>query len=421
MKRTLCLAALLALAAATGLAEWTAGRGALQLEAGATGVYDSNLSASADGFSDYYLSLEPVLRYRDNDARFKTDASFGARFKRYLDHPSSDSDDADLHFNWSMARDDGHTTGATLAAGYVENTEPVLDVNSLVRSRTFFANTSGEVLLGGRNLLSAGYSYRDSNRNIGSDQTFYQGRVGYNFVGFTDGTVLGLAYVHQRYKTGDSSFGLAALDQEADSVAASVAHPIYTGFTGTLTAGYRWLDRGAQEAALGLFDRSGAFYSVGFEGSFLPRQNFPKTTGTFRVAYEQAETPGLNERSNERLVGRVNVTWAARERTLLTFFATRAQDLTIADATVVTQGGGLEVAQRIGEFIHTGLILRYTDADFVNLGRTDQRYEAEANGAYQINRAWSSRLGYRFLHSVSDATIANFDRHIVSLSLAYVF
>lgn len=421
MKKAFKFSGAFVLLVAACAAEVQVGGGAFQVETSLTGIYDSNLRGSADGASDYYLSFYPVLHYRRPGGRFDTDARAGVRIKRYRDRTASNSEDADIRFDWNMARTDEETTGAKLAFGYLENTDAVPEVNDQVRTKNFFATTSGEVLIARRSLLSAALSYRDSKHSIGSDQKISSERIGYSYVGFTDGTTLGMNYAHQDSKSTNSATGAGVLDQTAETLSAALTHPIYAGLTGGITYGYRWLSRGEREATLGLMDESGAFYGATFEGAFLPRKYFPKTTGTFRVAYEQAATPGLNDLSSKRFVGEIDVSWAAREHTDVHFFARRSQDLSVNDNTLVNESTGMTLTQQIGNFVSSDFTLLYTNADFVNLGRTDDRYEARAGARYRINRAWSSGVNYSFLRSKSNVTIANYDRHLVSGTVNYAF
>lgn len=403
------------------LAEFQVGDGALQLDTSLTGVYDSNLRASVNNIEDYYLSFQPTLRYRRPGALFSTEASAGLRIKRYLDTTESNSEDADLSFDWNMKRDDGHTTGATLGLRYYEITEADLNLNDLVRTKTFSANISGEVLVAQRNLLSAGLAYHDSERNLGSDQKTSNAHVGYTYLGLSSGSELNFTYSHQESKSEKNAANIETIDQKGDTISSTISRPIYDQLRGGLTYGYRWLNRGEQEALLGLNNSKGSFFGLNLDGPFLPRQYFPKTTGTFRLGYERAETPGLNDRSNERLVGQVNISWAAREHTNVGIFANRSQDLSITDNTVVTETTGITLRQGLGAFVDTDFSLSRTNADFVDLARTDKRYEARAAATYHINRTWSSALSYRYLKSDSNVAVANYTRHIVSGTVNYAF
>jgi hypothetical protein len=421
MKKALITLSGLSLFTAVCRAEFQVGDGALQLDTSLTGVYDSNLRASVNNIEDYYLSFQPTLRYRRPGARFLTEASAGLRIKRYLDTTTSNSEDADLRFDWDMKRADGHTTAATLGLRYFENTEANLDINDLVRTKTFSVNMSGEVLMAERNLLSAGLSYHDSERNLGSDQKNSNAHLGYTYLGLSSGSELNLTYSHQESVSTQNSTDIQSIDQTGDTISGTISKSLYDQLRGGLTYGYRWLDRGEQEALLGLASSKGSFFAVNLDGPFLPRQYFPKTTGTFRLSYERAETPGLNDRNNERLVGQVNISWAAREHTTVGLFANRSQDLSITDNTVVNESVGLTLRQGIGAFIDADFGLSRTNADFVNLNRTDNRYEARAGATYRINRTWSSGLTYRYLKSDSNTAVANYTRHIVSGTVNYAF
>lgn len=421
MNSSLKLLGLLPALAAVCSAEWQAGRGAVTLEAALSAAFDSNLYASAREVSDYYLTFEPVVRYREPTARFVTNGSAGVRIRRHLDETFSNSEDADVRLNWAMAREGGHTTGAALDLAYFETSDAVFDVNQRVRARHFHASGSGEVLVARRNLLSAGFTHREGDRDIGSDQRSRSGRVGYSYVGFPDESTLGFSYLHQHNRSTDTFSGARQIDQTVRTVSATYSRPLYAEATAALTYGYRWLDRGSTEAAFALPDRQGSFVSFSLGGPFLPARYFPKTSSTFRLAYEQAEVPGMNDRSNERLVGQLDVTWQARERTSVTLSARRAQELSITDNTVINAGGGVTVRQAVGNFIQAEMHLAYTNAEFIGWGRTDDRYEARVSGQYAINRRWSSSLAYSYLDSESTSPIADFDRHVVNLTATYAF
>lgn len=413
------LTGMILLLTSTCWAEFEVAKGAVQLETSLSGVYDSNIRSASDEIADEYLALFPLLRFRRLGGRFNTDASAGVLFKRYQDHTEFNSEDARAQFNWSMIREDGETTGATLGIGYVETSDAIVEVNDRVRARNFFVTNSGEVLVADRHLLSAGFSYRDNQHNIGSDQKSASGRIGYSYVGIPDGTTVSATYSHQRSKSTDAILGDTVLDQTADTATVAVTRPLYADLVAGVSYGYRWLDRGAHEAALALPDLQGPVIDLTLKGPFLPKKYFPKTTGTFRLAYEQSDAPGLNDSSRHRFVGLVNVSWAARERTMVSLYASRTQELSIRDFTVVNKSTGLKITQGIGNFVTTNLDLRYTNADFVNLLRTDERYEAEVSAAYQVNRAWSANMAYRYLDSRSDTAIAVYQRHLVTLTLRY--
>lgn len=421
MKNIIRLTGLLALLGAPASAEWALGRGALQLEANLNAVYDSNLRASADESEDFYLSLQPILRYRRISARFNTNAMASITAKRHLEQTAANSDDLAARINWHMTRTAEDTVGARFGLAYTEASDAVLEINDRVKSRNFTAAVAGDLLLSRRHQLNAGLTYHDTRRDIASNQTSLQTRLGYSYVGFVEGTSLHLGYAHQHSESTDPLTGATRLEQTTQSVAATFSRLIYADLTGSATAGYRWLERSAGEQSAGLPDRQGSYLGIALSGPFLPRRQFPKTTGTFRIAYEQADVPGLNDSSSERLVGQVNLTWQARERTSIGIYARRAQDLSVNDNTVISTGGGLNVTQNIGIFTTADFGVGYTNAEFIELGRTDRRYEARAGVSYKINHTWSSRASYRYLNSESNATIADYQRHIVMLTLTYAF
>jgi hypothetical protein len=402
-------------------AEWQVGRGALKVDADGGIVYDSNIRSSASEQADTYVFLHPTLHYRRHGARFKLDGQAGVRVLRYFDQTIHDSENPHASLDWNMARVEGHTTAAHLQLNYRETTQALPEINEIVKTRDAMVGVSGEVLVAQRNLLNAALSYRDVEHDIGSDRVSQHGRLGYTYVGFTDGTTFGFDYARLRTETTDNTFSNYSLDQTSDTVSARLARPIYAGLTGSVSYGYRWLDRGEAEAVLGLPSRDGSFVSATLNGSFLPKQYFPKTTGRFRIGYEQAESPGLNDNSSERLVGSIEIDWQARPNTSVGVYVRRTQDLGIDDNTIVNSVIGFNLSQNIGSFLKAQAEARYSHADFVNLNREDDRYEVELSARYEINRRWSARGSIRYLRSNSTFEYADYDRVIVSLSASYAF
>lgn len=407
--------------AGSGRAEWTVGSGAIALETSLSGIYDSNLNASAVSLSDYALGFEPMLRYRREDALFKIEGRAGVRVRRYDEHPEYDSEDADVRFDWRMPREQGRTKGANLSLGYLETSDAVLEVNERVRTKSFTADGGGDLLVAQRHVLGVGFGYRDNRRDFGSDQNSRHGRFSYSYVGIPDGSVIRANWQYQRSESQDSDTGIDLISQTARTASLDYSRPLYQGATGTLTWGYRWLERGEMEALLGLPDRNGSFVGVTLDGPFLPESVFPKTTGTIRLGYEQAEVPGLNDTSNERFVGEVNVSWQARPTTRFSVRAERSQELTINDQTVVSEGGGVAWNQQIGRFVEADLKLSYENANFVGQARSDDRYEAIFSCQYARNQAWPLRLLYSYLDSESSLPLANYQRHVVNLTLSHLF
>jgi opacity protein-like surface antigen len=243
------------------------------------------------------------------------------------------------------------------------------------------------------------------------------------------------AGVSYRHSVTDSeaavSLGASAaptLSQVSDSVALNVTRPLYGDLTGRASVGYRWLDRGDGENAVGLEDSNGYTMSLGLSGQFLPRKYFPKTTGSFNIGYEDSQSPGLNDDSPRRLIGSLSLTWEARDTTSVSLSFSRSQSLTATDETSVNNGVNLSVSQAVGHFVSCSLDVGYTQSQFddsgfssVNAERSDDVYSAGIGIAYQINLSWSAGFNYRFVNSQSSLETSSYDRHTVKLSATYVF
>jgi|GEM_PF-4064831 len=402
-------------------AEWDFGRGALAFEASASGIYDSNLYAAVDAVEDYALAFEPTLRYRRNDSRIKTDGHARYRIRRYLDHPEINSEDPEVHMDWRLLRGEGRTVGANFMADYSKTSDAVLEVNQRVRAEHLSLETGGEVQMARRHVLGASLAYRDQRRDFGSDQNVRTGRVNYRFMSLADDSAFTASWTHQRSDSEDALTGLDQLRQTARTLSLGYDRPLYHDAVLNASWGYRWLERDAAAGLPPVDDRSGAFVGLTLDGPFLPRAYFPKTTGRLRVAYEQADVPGLQDSGNERLVGEFQLGWQARPRTRLTLGARREQELSITNHTLVTAGGEVGWAQEVGRFTRTELSLSYLNADFIGLGRRDDRIEASFTARYARNREWPLFLRYQFLDSESTDPVANYQRHVVTITLSHLF
>ena len=418
---SLCLLCPLLALTSTGLAEWKVGRGAVSLETELSVAYDSNLRASATQEEDYFVTLQPTLSYRESSSRFKTAVSASLRSRRYLDQTETNSDDADASIIWNLLREGGHNSGGGIELDYFENSDALVDVNDRVQTKTFQATVNAEVLVAGDHLLSTLILRRDTDRDVGSELVGRSATGTYTYLGLADGLQFDLSYQHQETTSTDVLTDELRIDQTSRTILGTLSRPLYTNARVAILYGYRWLDRGAMEALFELEDRSGAYFGVLLTGPFLPARLFPKTTGTFRLAYQEAESPGLNDESRARVVGELALAWQARARTSFIAAARRSQDLSIVDSTVLNTGGSLTLRQEIGHFTRGELELLFNRADYVGLGRLDDRYEARISARYSINRTWSARGAYSYLDSRSNVYSATYDRHLVSLTAVYVY
>lgn len=323
--------------AGTGLAvtEWQLGRGSVALFTSASATYDSNLQASPVATDDFYFALTPLAKYRRADSIFTSDASLSFTAQRYLEETQFDNNSLNFSYVGSIPRDNERTYGANIRFGYDESVDADADINRRVASESFSAGAGFELMVARAHLLSTDASYRMVTRDFGSDQTTWGLNNSYAY-SLRDGTSIGARYGYTVTETESDDPSRASLDQASHDVAANVSRTLYAGVRGSASVGYRWLDRGDEENQANLPDTEGYTMSVGLDGQFLPKRYFPKTTGQFRVAYESAVSPGLNDGDSKRLVGSINVQWQARETTSVGVGVARAQDLSASDQTVVT-------------------------------------------------------------------------------------
>lgn len=412
--------------------EWQIGRGAATADATGLLTYDSNVEGNKDGEDDFSTSLTPTVRYRRIDSLVTSEASLSATAQRYFENSEFDNETYRANYSLQLPRNESlRTYGLGFLAGYNESVDIDPDISQRVGSQTFKASITGDVMLARSHLLNAEAGYTHTERDIGSTHKSYNLGGGYSY-SLNDGTKLGASYRHRVSQTESDDPSRPSLDQTSDEVDFNASRPLYAEVEAFGSVGYRWLDRGDQENRKNLADDNNYTLRFGLQGQFLPKKYFPKTTGTFRIAYEDAVTPGLNDNASARLVGLVSVDWQARDATSVGFTVSRSQDLTVTDDTVVNNSISLRAVQRIGYFVSATAIVGYTQSSYSGFNtigaggadesdRTDKRYNASLLIGYQINSNWSAGLNYTYQISNSSRANSDFERHTVTLHATYAF
>lgn len=421
-----CLvAATLGGSTAFGFAEFA--RGGLLLSTSARASYDSRMFGGLGAADDYIFTFHPRLIYKREAGQLKLNATAGLRVNRYLDFDELDSEDLVTSFELRLPESGPSLASGSFISRYDEHSEVNYDVNYRIREKTFSNRLAADIPVGLKTKILLGASHRDDQRNIFSDQQSWDGTAGVRYHDFLGGSALDIRYRHFEIETtGENPWGVP-INQDSDSYTATFSRPIYHAVRGSITYGYRTLNRSEAEAATGLDPTSeGSIFSLGIHGPFLPESIFPKVDTSLSLGYEKNETPGINDSSSSSFVGSLHIGWNARERTRIRFDARRALELSVDDLTVETTRVSLGFDQSVGDFTTTSLSVGYEQRDYehnliVTSDRKDDVLFLQASARYRITSTWSAAANYSLRDTDSSSAIADYARHLVSLEATYTF
>lgn len=417
---------LLLLAAATtcaapavfGFAEFA--RGELALSTTARATYDSRVFGGFSPADDYIFTLDPRLIYKREAGQLKLEGILGTRINRYLDFTELNSEDLVTSLRLRLPSDPGLASGSFLAS-YDEHTDVNYDVNRRLREKTFLTRLDATFPLSLKTAVVLGGSFRKDQRNQFSDRESREGSAAFRYSDFLGGSALDFSYRRLEVDTtGGNEFGIP-IDQSSDIYSATFSRPIYADVRGTVTYGYRMLNRSRAEVLGGRYDSSGSMFSVGVEGPFLPVSKFPKLESSLALRYQEAETPGINDTGGRRFSGNLHLGWHARERTRLTFDARRALELSINDLTVETTSVHVGINQSIGNFLNGSMSAGLERREYRTLSREDDAFIFQTGLHYRITSAWSAAAEYRLRNTDSSSRTADYSRHVAFISANYIF
>lgn len=407
---------------ATGLAFAEVARGSLTLTTTGSVAYDTNLSGNTTKLEDTIFTLAPTLGYTRAAGLGSIEAALGTAIHRYADLSDLDSEDYFASLAVDLPTPEGARQAGNFNAGYSDRTDIDEDVGTRIRAKSWTAAFAGTYRAGPRTDLRARFSYGDTTRDTRADTTRWSAAVGFDYSDFLGGFGLQGDY---RYSATDSSSytagGTTALDQTSHHASTGLFYKFVNGLRASVDAGYRWIDRGANEQALHPESGDGATFGVRLDGPFLPASRFPKLRSSFGLGLEKGETLGLNDGGSTTLVGNLSLSWQARERTALTFGATRSQGLTSDNLSRVANTVQLGATQRIGQKTSLTGSLSQQWGSFPGTDRSDRRTRASANLSYALNQTWQAGASYAYTLSRSSNDFLDFDRHLVSASVSCRF
>ncbi len=396
------------------------GRGELLLSTTASATYDSRVNGGLNSEDDLIFSIYPEFRYLRDAAQIKLEGSAGVRVNRYLDYGEYDSEDIRTNLVVRFPPDIGPRVSGVARLAYNESVDINYDVNERISTDTFLAHGEATIVTGLKTSVDLSAIFTDTDRDIYGTMEHLNLNAGFNYRNFLGGSVASLRYRRLEAST-QRTFSATEIDQNSDTFTVAFSRPVFGDVRGSISYGYRILRRDAAETTVRETEDNGSIFTVGLEGPFLPRSKFPKLTSGLYFSYQRAETPGVNDVGGNRIAGRLNIRWQARETTQIGINAERNQVLSVNNLTTESTRIYLNLDQDIGHFVKGFARLGYEERDYRGLTRNDDVYIASIGASYRATRAWTMSGNYRFRDSHSTLSLADYARHLVTISANYTF
>lgn len=418
LKLTVCLAAL----SSSAIASIPLGRGEISLDAEASVTYDSNLLGRQSSDDDVYGTFAPRISYSRRAGIIGADVSARIAAERYVDHKQYNSDNVSANASLTLSEKSFQNISGSLTASYIESYQIDQDINTRIKTHATSFDGQLGYTTSPRTHLDTKASYSNTQRagNAASDQEFFDGGLDFAFSGFLDDTGLHLSYDYTRATSSGNNARGAEIDQNAHLFSVGVSRPLYHDVTGRINYGYRILNRSAAETPTGDQRQTGTVFSASLQGPFLPAARFPKLKSHLSISYENAKTPGVNDQgASKQVTGDLGLTWEARETTSVSINASRSQRLASNDLTAVTTTAQLGLQQKLGYSLSGSLNAGYTWNSYQTVARSDEVFSVDGSLNYTFAQNWSASGSYRYQNSTSGFTVADYERHVATLSVSY--
>jgi hypothetical protein len=419
-------------------------RGAVTLNTTLSGTYDSYFIGSRDNGDDFYFTLRPDLQYSRKAGLSSIDGDLGVSMNRYDKNSQFNSEDLNANFRASLPVEAGARVSGGLSAGYTEGRVVDPLVNDRVSTKTTSLNFNASYELGLKMSLADSLSFSNSGRATYSDQRTLNNSFSYTYSNFLEETSLTLSHEYMRTTSSGDNILSVGLDEHSNAVNLGLSHPIVGALIGSVSYGYRILDYSAQQSLNGSTRSEGSTFSANLTGPLLPPSRFQKLQSSASISYQQANSPGLGDVGGKSLTGNINLSWNARERTKVTLGASRSQDLSPNDFTVVNSQVNAAVTEDIGYFTHLTGSLGYSWRKYRGVDRRDATFSGTLSASYSITRSWSASANYQYQNNEAEGDnstfvprtggqnqplssqvqlfgVGNYHRHVISLSLSYQF
>jgi hypothetical protein len=404
------------------LADIQVGRGTVSATATATATYDSNVFGTHDATSDYYGTLAPGVSYIRKSGLIEADADAGISFIRFLNQTQLNANNLSADGALRINPSDLRNYSGSLTASYLETSEVNTDINTRLNTDTTTFTGQTALVIGPRSDLSLSGNYTDSQYSGAGDQEILTAETLYEYKDFFYGNSLRLAGDYDKLHASANNYLGVPLDQNSYTLSAGIGRAFYhDAIHAWISYGYRVLNRSQAETSTGATQQRGSVITASLEGPFLPEKYFPKIKSGIELSYEDAATPGVNDTGGKELTGALHMDWQARDTTVVSFLATRAQRLSANDLTVVSTAVQLGLKQQLRYNLTGSLSAGYNWDTYRGISRSDQTILCSAGLEYHFARSWTANASYKLSSDASNQRESTYDRNVVSVSVTYQF
>ncbi len=412
----------------------------ITLQTTATGTYDSYLIGTLDGSDDFISTLRPQFNYTHKVGPTQLSAYAGVSFNRYATNTRFDSNDISFGVSSNLPLAEGSRLTGKGIESYTEATQIYPLLNDRVPTTSYQLNFGTSYRTSLKTTVSDTINYNRSERELYGNQTIFSNDLSFAYSDFLEDTNLRLSHGFTRTKSSASNYALwtydpsligdipnSDLNQTANSFNLGLSRPLYGSIIGEASYGYVIVQRGSNETTSGETTQKSSIYGFTLTGPLLPPARFPKVESSASISYQQSLSPGINDSGSKAIVGSARLAWNARERTRISFGASRALSLGSNNFTVATTQANFTVSESIGLATTLNGNVSYNWRSYQGLDRDDNTFEAGTNLNHSLTKHWSLAASYAFQNSkVGDSTTPSFEatrfrlqdytRHIVALS-----
>jgi len=420
--KCITIAAGIALGAGTAWADLPVGRGEVSASVTTLATFDSNVYGTHAATADYSATVTPQLAYVRKAGQIEAEVNAGVAFIQYLEQTQLNANNINADATLRIPASDIRNYSGSLSAAYREASDINSDLNARINTETTSVDARTSLVTGPRSDFALSGNYVDTQRSLGSNQQILTSEAQYDYKDFFYGNSLSIVGTYDElHSSGDNAFG-APLNQNSYLLSAGLNRSFAdNALRGSLSYGYRILNRSAAETTSGSTQQKGSVISASLEGPFLPERYFPKVTSSFALSYQDAATPGINDTGSKELTGSLKLAWQARENTRVSFTARRDQGLSVNDLTVVSTNVQLGLEQTLRYNLTGTLTAGYDWSSYRTISRDDRTASFGLGLKYHFAHAWDASFTGTVNSTTSTQVASTVDRNVASLGVTYRF
>lgn len=378
MKSTAPIIAALLLSAKllSGFAE--VGDGALSLETRFLAEYDSNITGSSIGDSDFILSVDPTLVWQ-REGRGTLAASLGLNVSRFDEFGEFDSEDLHTDFTFNVPTAEGSPFSGGINFSYAEDTSVDTFVGDRVAQEATLMSLTTRYQTGRRLAWRGDLQYRDRNSTNYSDTTDKSIQAGVEVVDIWQNVGLTLDYrIRDMKSSGD-------IGQQRD----------YT---------------------------DDAIF-VGLTGQLLPESKFKKLEAFASVSVQKvdASETGIGGEDRDVIGYNGSLSWEASPLTNVILTFERDVENTITDQPVKASEISLGVSRLLSRRATANFSVISRKGGFLGSSRSDDSIGATLGVDYLIGNNWNAGALLRYDDHESSESLFDYYRVTFGVFSTYRF